>query len=107
MIISHDLMAHLGLLAYLKHQFLQWGGARVPMKEPIGLLWKIDLTSLEMCEVLMQTAEPVSTKDDTESLVKILGSTYQNSDLEQVDANATQLNSEQRTQLLRLLKYFG
>ena len=53
MIISHDLMAHLGLLAYFKHQFLQWGGARVPMKEPIGLLWKIDLTSLEMCEVLM------------------------------------------------------
>ena len=37
---------------------------------------------------------------------KSLYSTYVKSDLEQVAANATQLNSEERTELLRILKDF-
>ena len=39
-------------------------------------------------------------------MVKILNSTYSKSDLEQVAANTTQINSEEKTQLLRLLKDF-
>ena len=38
--------------------------------------------------------------------VKILNSNYADADLEQVATNATQMNSEQRTQLLRLIKDF-
>ena len=51
------------------------------MKEPIGLLGKSDLTSREMREVVIQTAELVSTIEDTERLAKILDSTYANPDL--------------------------
>ena len=54
----------------------------------------------------MQTAEPFSTREATKILVKILDSTYAKWDLEQVDANATHIESEQRTQLLRLLNHF-
>ena len=42
----------------------------------------------------MQTVEQVFTRKATEGLIKILQSTYVRSDLEQVTANATQLNSE-------------
>ena len=38
--------------------------------------------------------------------MKILDSTYANSDLEQVSVNETQLNAEEITQLLSLLQYF-
>ena len=34
MIIGLDLMVQLGLLEDLKHQFLQWGGVTVSMKNP-------------------------------------------------------------------------
>ena len=52
----------------------------------------------------MQTAEPDSIIYATERLVKIIDSNYKNIDLNQVAANATQLNVEERTQVLRLLK---
>ena len=62
MIIGRDLMVQLGILAEFKHKILQWDGAKVPMKEPSCMLGKTDITSHEMCEVVIQTKEPVSTK---------------------------------------------
>ena len=59
-IFGCDLMVKLGISADFKRQVLQWDGATVPMKEPRGLLGQTYLTSSEMREVLMQTAEPVS-----------------------------------------------
>ena len=41
----------------------------------------------------MHTAEPVSTIESTERLVKILNSTYVKSNLEQVADNATHMNA--------------
>ena len=70
------MMLQLGLLAGFKRQVLQLDDAKLPMKEPIGLIDKTDLTSCDMREVLMQTEEPVSTKEYTERLVKIIDSTY-------------------------------
>ena len=55
----------------------------------------------------MQTEEQASTIEATEILVKILDSNYVKADLKQVDNNATQMNTEERTQILRLIKYFG
>ena len=55
----------------------------------------------------MQTVEPVSTREATERLVKILDSTYVKSDLEQVAANASQLDIEERSQRLSLLQNFN
>ena len=68
---------------------------------------KTDITSCDMHEVVMHTVEPVYTREGTKRLVKIFDSAYTKADLEQLTANATQLNTEERNQLLRLLKYFG
>ena len=59
-----------------------------------------------MRKVVMHTVEPASTREATELMVKPLDSTYMKSDLNQVADNATQLNSEERTQLLGLLEDF-
>ena len=59
-----------------------------------------------MREVVMQTVEPDSIREDTEKMVKILNSTYAKADLKQVFNNATQMNAEERTQLLSILEDF-
>ena len=50
-----------------------------------------------MREVVIWPAKPVSTKESTEILVKILYSTYAKSDLKQVSNNVTQINAEEIT----------
>ena len=42
-----------------------------------------------MCKVVIQTAQPASTREANERLVNILDSTYAKADLEQVANNAT------------------
>ena len=66
MIISRDLMVHLGLMDDFKRQVLQWDDATVHMKEPRILLGPSDITKREMREVFIQTAEPASTREATE-----------------------------------------
>ena len=97
MIIGRDLMVQLGLPSKLKRQSPQGGSVTIPMKEPGGIQGKPDLTSHEMSEVAIQTAKPVSTREDTERLVKLIDCTYAKADLKQVTDNATQLNAEERT----------
>ena len=63
------------------------------MKDSRNLLGKSDLTKREIREVVMQTAEPASTREATERMVKILNSTYAKEYLEQV-VNDSQLNAE-------------
>ena len=59
-----------------------------------------------MRRVVMQNSEPGSTREATDRLIKILNSNYAKADLKQIADNATQLNTEERNQLLRILKYF-
>ena len=92
MIIGLDRMVQLFLLDDFKRQLIQLDGATLPMKEPIYLLGKTDLTSHEMRELAMKTEEQVSTKEATERLKKIIDSTYTKSDREQVAANTTHMN---------------
>ena len=49
-----------------------------------------------MIQVVIKTAEPVSTREYIEMLVKIIENSYVKSNLEQLSANATQLNTEER-----------
>ena len=56
------LMVQLSLSDEFKRQIIQWYGATVTMKEPSGLIGKKYLTSLKMHKVVIQTAEPVSTR---------------------------------------------
>ena len=58
-----------------------------------------------MREVVMHNAEPYSTREATEILIKILDSTYANAALKQVSNNSTQMNAKEKTEPLRLLKY--
>ena len=106
MIIGPDLMVQLGLMVDFKRQAPQWDGATVHTKDPRDLLGKSDLTKREMREAVMQTAEPASTREYTEGIVKILENTYAKVDLKQVVDNAIQLNAKERTMLLILLKDF-
>ena len=105
-IIGHDLMVQLGLTVDFNCRVLQWGGDTIHMKEPISLLGQSNLTKHKIREVVMQTAEPASTREATELMVKILDSTYVKADLKEVADNATQLNAEERTMLLSLLEDF-
>ena len=70
MIIGRDLMVQLGLSANFKRQVLQWDGTTLPMKEPSDLLGKSDLNKREIRKVVIHTAEPDSTREATERLVK-------------------------------------
>ena len=96
------MMLHLGLLAYFNLRFLQWDGVSVPTKNII-MIRQTYLTSHEMREVVIQTAEPFYKREVIERLVKILYSVYMKEDLERVAANTTQLNPKEITKLLRLL----
>ena len=60
MIIGRDLVVHIGLLDDSNLQVLQINGAIVTMKEPSGSQGQSDLTSCDMREVVMKTAEPSS-----------------------------------------------
>ena len=59
-----------------------------------------------MGEVVMQTVEPVSTREVTDRMVKIINSTYEKEYLKKVADNTTYLNDEERTQLLSTLEDF-
>ena len=72
MITGRDLMVQLGLSYDFKHKVLQWDGAKVHMKEPRGLLGKSDLNKHEMCEVVLQTTKPASTRKSTERMINSL-----------------------------------
>ena len=102
-VIGRDLMVQLGLLANFKHQIFQSNGIITPMKEPNSLIRKSDITSCDMHEVVIKTLEPFSTRIYTEILVKILDITYVRAYLKQVIDNTTQLNVEEKTELLSLL----
>ena len=54
----------------------------------------------------MHPVEPASAREATDILVKILDSTYAKTDFRQVANNKTQLNAEERAQLLKLLEDF-
>ena len=75
-IIGIDIIVLLGISEYFKHNVILWDVDVERMKEPIGLIGKTYIISRGIREVVMQTAEPVSTGGATERLVKILNSTY-------------------------------
>ena len=105
-IIGRDLTVQLILTDYFKCQILQWDGATVHVKEPISVPGQSNLTKREMHKVVMQTAEPASTRETTERIVKILDITYTMADLNKVADNKTQMNYEERTLLLILIEDF-
>ena len=70
------------------------------------MLGQSNLTKREMREVVMQIAEPASTREATERMVKIVDSLYAKTYLKLVSNNAIQMNAEEITLLLSLLEDF-
>ena len=64
------------------------------MKEPSVLIGKLNLIKREMREIVIKTAEPDSTREATDILVKTLDINYAKSDLNQVANDSTQMNAE-------------
>ena len=60
-------MVRLVLTADFKRQVLQLYGATVPMKEPRGLRGNLDLNNCEMREVVIQTVEIASAREEYSS----------------------------------------
>ena len=84
-------MVKIGLKFHLKQKFLTWDNVALPIKKPSRLLGQEDLNKRKMNKVVMQTAEPASTKEDTEKW-KNIDITYTKVELEQVAANTTHTN---------------
>ena len=77
-------MVQIGLTADFKRKVLQWDEDTVHIKDPRNFLRQSDLTKRKMRKVVMQNAEPDSTREATERMVKILNGNYSTADLKQV-----------------------
>ena len=71
-VIVCDLMVQLGLKAEFGRLLLEWENTSIPMKEPGNLLGQLDLTKRKMQEVVINTAEPDSTREANAMVVKYL-----------------------------------
>ena len=74
------------------------------MKDPRNLLGQSNICKRKMREVATHTAEPGSTQETTERILKILDSTYAKADLRHVADNNSHMNAEERTLLLILYR---
>jgi hypothetical protein len=106
MIIGRDLMVKLGLITDYKRKVLIWDEVSVPMRSLYHTDSKPTFSRAEIKQIMTQTAEPIATKEATERIVRILDSKYEKADLEQVAANAEDLDENQQKKLLSLLKDF-
>ena len=69
-------MVKSGLKDDFGHQILEWDETVIHIKYPEMFLGQPDLNKNEILEVVMHTTQQASTRESTERLVKILGSTY-------------------------------
>ena len=106
MIIGRDLMVKLGLITDYERKVLMWDGVSVPMRSVYHTDSKPTFSRAEIKQIMTQTAEPIATREATERIVRILDSKYEKADLEQVAANAEDLDENQQKKLLSLLKDF-
>ena len=95
MIIGWDLMVWIVLLVNLKCNTLTLYGTTVPTKQSVIRPGKNNITKNYIQWVVIYISHLSSTNEATENIFKILDSTYQRSDLENVFSSTTQLNSKE------------
>ena len=64
------------------------------------------LNELALSSTILRSIEPKSTKEATERVVKILDSKYEKVNLNEIVANAKNLDEDQKQMLLKLLKQY-
>jgi hypothetical protein len=106
MIIGRDLMCKLGLITDFKNNTLIWEDTSIPMRTSQEETGNPQFRKHELKEIIKQTAEPLATQQATERAVKILDSTYEKANLEEIAANAVDLDKDEKELLLSLLKDF-
>ena len=102
-----EFMVKLDIIANFKHRVLEWDDTVVNMKYQGNLLVKPNVTKREMQEVVMQGAEPVLNRKDSDIGVKIIYSTYERVNIEKVISSATQLKPQERKLTIGLHSNFG
>jgi hypothetical protein len=106
MVIGQDLLVKLGLITDYKRKVLIWDEVSVPMRSVYHTDSKPTFSLAEIKQIMTQTAEPITTQEATERIVRILNSKYEKTDLDQVAAGAEELDEHQQKKLLSLLKDF-
>ena len=106
MIIGRDLLNELNIDVRFSDKTIKWEDQLVPMKS-FKNIWKNEHPSRrEIKTTILRSVEPVSTKEATDRVVKILDSKYEKADLNKIADNANNLDKEQKQQLLKLLQQF-
>ena len=106
MIIGRDLLVKLGIDIRFTDQTIKWEDMLVPMKAFAPGKDHKSLSNREIRASIAQIAEPISTREATERVVRILDSNYAKANLEEVSEAATNLTEAERSMLLDLLKEF-
>ncbi len=92
-IVGTDLMKELGIVLDFKEQEVHWDEASVPFKSREATI-----------ETAYHIEDPIAIQHSTHRIRKILDAKYDKADLEEITANCTHLEPEEREALLRLLK---
>ena len=106
MIIGRDLLVKLGIDIRFTDQTIKWEDMLVPMKAFAPGKDHKSLSNKEIRASIAQIAEPISTREATERVVRILDSNYAKANLDEVAEAATNLTEAERSMLLDLLKEF-
>ena len=101
MIIGSDLLTKLGIDVCFSTYTIHWDGMEASMKEARTLS-----NRKELFNTYQEHLEPDSTKEATKRVIKILDARYEKANLDQVANAAEHLTSQQREQLLKLLRQY-
>ena len=102
MIVGRDLMTSLGIQIDFQDKKLKWDGAELEMRD----FNSKTPSRKEIKATLQRTAEPAVTKEATSRMVRILDSTYEKADLQEVVQLAKHISSQQRSMLYQLLQKY-
>ena len=106
MIIGRDLLNELNIDVRFSDGTIKWEDQVVPMKN-FQRIWKDNHPlKKELRSTILCSIEPKSTKEATERVVKILDSKYEKANLDEIVANAKNLDEDQKQMLLKLLKQY-
>jgi hypothetical protein len=101
MIIGQDLLKELGIILNFNDHTVTWDTDTIPMKDR-GTLNTQDA----LLEVYLASNEPKSLVDEFSCSTKILDAEYKPAILEEVTQMCTNLNTEEQSQLLKLLQKY-
>jgi len=102
-ILGRDAMSELGIVIDFNDEIISWDHVTITMRDYFTDRPSPKPTKKEIKAMLLRSEEPQATSEATKRTVKILDATYKKADLEEIVANATQLNDTEKKSLYKLL----